>query len=264
MASGTLNVFRPLTISEIFQKTSNRFYGIANTNGNRKFPIIPTHYGVTMKRFHGTILLIFLIVLTGCSKPNPAGFGGTPTRMPTPKEIDERHAANFLAGAKDFHNDGHPKYALNILKELLEQFPESEAAVEAKQMIAEIEKQQAAKEKSEPGKIVTVRGRLKQYPQDVKSTEAWLGNEFMVGETPIRPTKEVPREVLTTMLGENVEIKGPWNAGKTREPANPGDEGFHLQTPSDPAEVGMAAGSGIEASSLKKLRNEPTHGSEVE
>ena len=206
-----------------------------------------------MKHLNGSILLIFLLVLTGCGKPNPGGTGGPPARMLTQKEIDERHAANFLAGAKDFQNDGHPKYALNTLKELLEQFPDSEAAVEAKQMVAEIEKQQAAKKDRESGKAVTVRGLLKQYPQDVKSTKAWLGHEFMVGETPIRPTEEVPREVLITMVGENVEIEGLWNAGKTWEPAKPEDERFQLQAPSYPEGTTIVTGSGIEAASVKKV-----------
>jgi outer membrane protein assembly factor BamD (BamD/ComL family) len=77
--------------------------------------------------------------LTGCNpQTNPAGAGGRPAGL-TQKEIDERHAANFLNAAKDFQDDGHPKYAVDTLKELLEQFPDSEAAVEARQMLTELE-----------------------------------------------------------------------------------------------------------------------------
>lgn len=93
-----------------------------------------------MKHSTSSILLIFLLIMTGCGKPNPVGTGGTaPARMLTQQEVNEKHAANFLAGAKDFQKDGHPKYAANALKELLEQFPDSRAADEAKQMLAEIE-----------------------------------------------------------------------------------------------------------------------------
>jgi outer membrane protein assembly factor BamD (BamD/ComL family) len=39
---------------------------------------------------------------------------------------------------KDYLKDGHPKYAANTLQELLEQFPDSQAADEAKQLLGEI------------------------------------------------------------------------------------------------------------------------------
>lgn len=207
-----------------------------------------------MKNTTGSILLLSLLIVIGCSKPNPVGPNGPPAGMLSQKEIDEKHAANFLAGAKDFQNEGHSPNAINTLNELLELFPDTEAAVEAKQMLAEIEEQETSEEHESKEKT-TVRGLLKQYPQDVKSAEAWLGHEFMIGETPIRPTEEVPREVLITMVGENVEIEGLWNAGKKWEPAKPEDEEFHLQTPSYPEGVVIVRGSGIEASSVRKIKN---------
>ena len=206
-----------------------------------------------MKHVHGSILLIFLLGSSGCGKPNPVGARGHAARMPTQKEIDEKHAANFLAGAKDFQNEGRPKIALRTLKELCKQFPNSDAAVEAKQMVAEIEKREAAKQDREPEKVVIVRGLLKHYPQDVKSTKAWLGHEFMIGETPIRPTERVPREALISVVGVKIEIDGVWNAGKTWEPAKSEEERLQLQSPSYPEGETVVRGSGIEAASVKKL-----------
>ena len=210
-----------------------------------------------MRHLTGSILLLFLLVMTGCGKKNPVGAGGPPARMLKQKEIDEKHAANFLAGAKDFQNDGHPKYAINTLKELLEQFPDSESAVEAKQMLAEIEKQKPDAETEandrELGETIAVQGLLRHFPQDVKSTEAWLGHEFMVGETPIRITEKVPRDVLINMVGENVEIEGLWNAGEKWEPPKPAEEGFQLQYPLYPEGSTVVRGAGIEASSVTKI-----------
>lgn len=92
-----------------------------------------------MKQLIRSTLLFLLLVLTGCGESNPVAAEGGPAELLTQAEIAESHALNFLASAKDFQDDGQPKYALSTLQELLEQFPDTEAAVEAKQMIAEIE-----------------------------------------------------------------------------------------------------------------------------
>lgn len=207
-----------------------------------------------MRHLIGSILLMFLLLMTGCGKQNPVGAGRTPAiTVLTQKEVDEKHAANFLDAAKDFQKDGQSKHTINTLNVLLDKYPESDAANEARQILAEIEKQKIAEKDRESGETITVRGLLKQSPQDVKSTEAWLGHEFMVGETPIRPTEEVPREVLITMVGEIVEIEGLWNAGKKWEPPKPAEEGFQLQTPTYPEGVTVVTGAGIEASSATRI-----------
>ncbi len=95
-----------------------------------------------MKYLTGSILLIVVLILPGCGKSKPAGAGLPRAPLLTQQEIDEKHAANFLESAKDFQEDGHPKYAANILEELLEQFPDTKAADEAKQILAEIEENQ--------------------------------------------------------------------------------------------------------------------------
>lgn len=102
-----------------------------------------------MRHLAGSTILMLLLTMAGCGKPNPAGGGTPPARVLTQKEINDKHAANFLTMAKEYQTEGHPKYAVNTLKELLEQFPESEAADEAKQMLAEIEDNEPNGETSE-------------------------------------------------------------------------------------------------------------------
>ncbi len=211
-----------------------------------------------MKHLAGSFLLIIPLILTGCGRQNPAGAGPNPApTVRIPEGLDERHAANFLAMAKDLQKDGESEQAIELLNELLTLYPKSDAADQARQILADLEKRSSdageAVGDHDPGATVTARGLLKHFPQDVKSTEAWLGREFMVGETPIRANENVPRDVLIKMVGQNVEIKGIWNAGKQWEPPKPEDEEFELQTPSYPEGVTIVTGAGIEASSVKKV-----------
>jgi hypothetical protein len=102
--------------------------------------------------------------------------------------------------------------------------------VENAEHLVRATEEMAAKDRGSAEKI-TVRGLLRHYPQDVKSTEAWLGHEFIVGETPIRTTEKVPRDVLMKMVGENVEIEGLWNAGEKWEPPKPAEETMAVNRP---------------------------------
>ncbi|MGZ0163597.1 MAG: tetratricopeptide repeat protein, partial [Planctomycetales bacterium] len=154
-----------------------------------------------MKLLGGSLLLIFPLIMTGCGKQNPAGAGPNPA--PTvliPEGLNERHAANFLSMARDLQKDGESKQAIEVLNELLTVYPKSDAADEARKLLADLKKRSldagAAAGDHDPGEMVTTRGLLTHFPQDVKSTEAWLGHEFMVGETPIRTTDKVPRDFL--------------------------------------------------------------------
>ena len=108
-------------------------------------------------------------------------------------------------------------------------------------------------EDAESKETITVRGLLRHLPQDVKSTEAWLGHEFMVGDKPIRPAEAITRDELMNMVGETVEVEGLWNAGKKWEPPKPTEEGFSLQRPSYPEGVIVIRRSGVEATSVKKV-----------
>lgn len=210
-----------------------------------------------MKPLTGSVLLILLLGVTGCGAQNPGGAGANPTQTTRiPEGLDERHAANFLAGAKHLQKIGEPKQAVETLNELIANYPGSDAADEARQILADLEEQEPdvkAAGVHVSGEIVTARGVLIHFPQNVKSTEAWSGNEFMVGETPIRTTEEVPREVLMKIVGQHVEIEGRWKAGKKWEPPKPADEEFQLQTPSFPEGVTGSTGAGIEATSVKVI-----------
>lgn len=109
------------------------------------------------------------------------------------------------------------------------------------------EPEKAAEANPQPADTKTVEGILEYYPQDVKSMQAWLGHEFMVGETPIRPTEAVSSETLRKMVGKKVKVEGVWNAGEKWEQA---DEEIHLQNPSFPEGEIVIRGSGIEAASV--------------
>ncbi len=94
---------------------------------------------------------------------------------------------------------------------------------------------------------VSVHGVLWPFPQGVKSVEAWLGHEYMVGDTPIKPTTAVPTEQLLDLLGKTVMIEGSWNPGKEWEPAN---EEVQSPRPIFPKNEAVIRGSGIEASKI--------------
>lgn len=111
--------------------------------------------------------------------------------------------------------------------------------------------QQAEVESLTPhlGSKISVQGVLKYFPQDVKSAQAWLGHEYMISDTPIRPTNVVRSEQLRDLVGEIVTIEGVWNPGKKWEPAN---EEIPYSRPIFPEGQVVIRGSGIEASKVLK------------
>ncbi len=112
------------------------------------------------------------------------------------------------------------------------------------------EPEKAAEATPQSADTKTVEGILEYYPQDVKSVQAWLGHEFMVGETPIQPTEAVSSETLRKMVGKKVKVEGVWNAGEKWEQPKPTDEEFYLQSPSFPEGEIVIRGSGIQAASV--------------
>ena len=94
---------------------------------------------------------------------------------------------------------------------------------------------------------MAVTGVLEHFPQDVKSVEAWLGHEFKVGDTPIKPTVEIPAEELKRLIGSTVTIKGVWNPGSIVEPTG---EALLESRPLGFEE--QSRGDGLEASSITK------------
>ena len=100
--------------------------------------------------------------------------------------------------------------------------------------------------KSQSSETKTAEGILEYFPQHVMSREAWLGHEYKVNGTPIRPTSVVPSEALRKMVGTKVKIEGVWNPGKQWEPT---EEDSSLQNPVFPEGEIVIRGAGIEASS---------------
>jgi CubicO group peptidase (beta-lactamase class C family) len=94
---------------------------------------------------------------------------------------------------------------------------------------------------------ITVRGVLRHFPQDVKSVEAWLGHEFTVDGTPVRPTQAVPAGELRKLVGKRVTVEGTWNAGEEWKP-EPGEQ--LLQTPEFREGQPVIVGSGVEATAV--------------
>ncbi len=148
------------------------------------------------------IVLLIFPLMVGCGKPIPAGAGGKPTQAARiPEGLNERHAANYLEGAKHLQRSGDPKQAVATLNELIANYPESDAAEEAQQILAELEKPDVNSGEDEDGGVVQNPDRdkaatfLAALPK-VKSVEEekkllsefgdWLReNEYKVEVTPI-------------------------------------------------------------------------------
>lgn len=94
-------------------------------------------------------------------------------------------------------------------------------------------------------------GELKHFPQNIKSREAWLGHEFLIGEVPIIPTKSVSRETLLKQVGKQVAVAGIWNPGKEWKPT---DENELLSNPISEDVGTIVRNSGIEAQDLELLK----------
>ena len=99
------------------------------------------------------------------------------------------------------------------------------------------------------GQEVEVRGVLQFFPQGVKSLQAWLGHEFLVGEVPVKPTKDVSADALRKMVGLKVVVSGTWNAGEEWTPE--GEEEF-LSSPEFGEDEQPVRGEGVEAKTLRQ------------
>lgn len=95
-----------------------------------------------MKSLATSFLVIFPLIMTGCGAQNPTGVGPNPApTVQIPEGLNERHAANFLSGAKDLQKDGESEQAIEVVNELIAIYPKSDAADEARQLLADLNKQ---------------------------------------------------------------------------------------------------------------------------
>ena len=93
--------------------------------------------------------------------------------------------------------------------------------------------------KEPPGEQRTARGVLEHYPSDVRSLQAWYGHPFMIGDTPVLPTPEVPEEVLKKHVGSTVLVSGVWYPGERWTPTE-GER--NMPMPVDAVEGGVTRG----------------------
>ena len=71
---------------------------------------------------------------------------------------------------------------------------------------------------AEPSEQRQAEGILEYYSPNVQSSQAWYGHNFMLGDTPIKPSKDYPEEKLLKYVGKRIRVKGTWDAGKTEQP----------------------------------------------
>lgn len=109
-----------------------------------------------MRYSTGFVVLLVGPLLAGCDKPTlPDSSGKVAQDVRIPEGLNERHAANYLAGAKHLQEIGASKQAAATLKELIAKYPESGAANEAKQILAALEKSNVDAGNDEDGGTVT-------------------------------------------------------------------------------------------------------------
>ncbi|MGB0744303.1 MAG: hypothetical protein ACPGSB_07230 [Opitutales bacterium] len=117
----------------------------------------------------------------------------------------------------------------------------------AEQVNPQKPKQEAALQKESCLKPRTVQGVLKHYPSDVRSAQAWHGYNFMVGNTPVIPTKELTEEKLKEFVGAKVSVTGVWEPGREWKPT---EEQTAMPMPAYPDEQKIIVGDGLKATSI--------------
>ena len=102
---------------------------------------------------------------------------------------------------------------------------------------------------------VSVQGVLEYIPS-TKSLESWLGHQYKVGDTPIKPTREIPTDTLQSLVGETVIIEGIWNPGKKWEPS---EEEELSQHPIFWDNETVMRGAGLEALTIQTATLQSNH-----
>jgi len=94
----------------------------------------------------------------------------------------------------------------------------------------------------------TVQGLMKHYPANVRSSQAWQGHNFMVGDTPVIPTGAVPENELLRHVGKSVVVSGVWHAGQQWQPSK---EEKNIPMPVNPDNQIIIRGDGLKVSSIE-------------
>ncbi len=67
---------------------------------------------------------------------------------------------------------------------------------------------------AEHEEIKSVSGVLAYFPSHVQSQQAWYGHNFMVDNTPIKPTTDFPHDMLLRYVGKRIKVSGIWFKGE--------------------------------------------------
>ncbi|MFH0926129.1 MAG: hypothetical protein V1872_10980 [bacterium] len=89
--------------------------------------------------------------------------------------------------------------------------------------------------------MISAKGILVYYPEDVQSEQSWYGHNYIVGATPIQPTIRVTESTIKALIGKNVLVTGYWNPGRAWKPT---EEKMNLPMPEDKDEP-IIRGDGI-------------------
>ena len=108
-----------------------------------------------MKHFIGFVVLLVLPLSAGCSKQTPPSTAGKTTQPALiPEGLNERHAATRLAGARHLQETGESEQAVEVLNEIVADYPESDAADEATKLLSELEERNIDTVEAEDGGVV--------------------------------------------------------------------------------------------------------------
>jgi hypothetical protein len=120
-------------------------------------------------------------------------------------------------------------------------------------LVGGCDREQPVTEKKIARGLETVSGLLEHFPENVQSTQAWYGHYYMVGGTPVIPTKEVPAETLQRFVGSEVVIQGVWHPGEKWNPTT--EEEKILPRPTDLDQHEVVRGDGVKISSIEQVKD---------
>ena len=120
-------------------------------------------------------------------------------------------------------------------------------------LVGGCDREQPVIEKKIARGLETVSGLLEYFPENVRSTQAWYGHYYMVGGTPVIPTKEVPAETLQKFVDSEVVIQGVWYPGEKWNPTT--EEEKILPRPTDLDQHEVVRFDGVKISSIEQVKD---------